>query len=113
MRIAGIIILFVCTLFAQAGPAPTAGSMDRDLMEVTVPKLEQMYAAHRYTVAQVVRWYIARIRRYDPVYGPVEYLNARAALARAARLDADFAAHPNLSRGLLWGVPIVIKENTS
>lgn len=113
MRIAGIIILFVCTLFAQAGPAPRAGSMDRDLMEVTVPQLEQMYAAHRYTVAQVVRWYIARIRRYDPVYGPVEYLNARAALARAARLDADFAAHPNLSRGLLWGVPIVIKENTS
>jgi Asp-tRNA(Asn)/Glu-tRNA(Gln) amidotransferase A subunit family amidase len=86
--------------------------MDRDLMEVTVPRLEQLYRNRTYTVTQVVNWYIARIRRYNPVYGPVEFLNTSNALALAGRLDAE--ATPGGGAGEpLWGVPIVIKENTS
>lgn len=88
--------------------------MDRDLLEITVPRLQQLYREHRYTVTQVVDWYIARIRRYNPVYGAIEKLDERGAHAVAARLDAELKAgsgpdpaHP------LWGVPIVIKENTS
>ncbi len=48
-------------LLATASPraqAPQQASMDRDLMEVTVPRLQQLYRDHKYTVTQVVTWYI-------------------------------------------------------
>ena len=86
--------------------------MDRDLMEVTVPQLQQLYGQHKYTVTQVVQWYIARIRRYNPVYGAIENLDEKGALAAAAREDAEMKDGA-AERGALWGVPIVIKENTS
>lgn len=88
--------------------------MDRDLIEVTVPHLETYYGEHRYTVSQVVRWYIARIRRYNGVYGALEDVDERGALETAAREDAELkAGAPASAKGALWGVPIVIKENTS
>ena len=85
--------------------------MDRDLLEVTVPKLERYYAEHKYTVTQVVRWHLARIHRYDGVYRAVEQVLERQALDTAAREDAE--AFRGGTRGPLWGVPIVIKANTS
>jgi amidase len=89
-------------------------AMDRDLFEVTVPRLEQFYREHRYTVTQVVNWHIARIRRYNGVYGPIEDLDARGALETAAREDAEMKSPGSTAEhGPLWGVPIVIKENTS
>lgn len=100
-------------LLAQTAPPDANASIDRDLMEVTVPRLEQFYVSHKYTVTQVVNWYIARIRRYNPVYGPVEFLNANEALALAAQLDAEPRPGGDPKRQPLWGVPIVIKENTS
>jgi Asp-tRNA(Asn)/Glu-tRNA(Gln) amidotransferase A subunit family amidase len=102
--------------FAQilsAQEAPTVAAMDQDLLETTVPQLQQFYREHRYTVTQVVSWYITRIRRYNGVYGAIEDLDVKGALATAARLDAE-AQSPGdpAQRGVLWGVPIVIKENT-
>jgi amidase len=104
-------LLIALPVLAPALPAQS--SLDRDLPEISVPQLERFYAGHTYSVTQVVQWYIARIRRYNPVYGAVEFLNSRQALDQAASLDAEAAANPNLARGPLWGVPIVIKENTS
>ncbi len=99
---------------AQPPPPAQQAAMDRDLMEVTIPRLEEMYRAHRYTVTEVVSWYIARIHRYNGVYGAIEDLDAKGALATAAREDADAAAgHSDFHPGPMWGVPIVIKENTS
>jgi amidase len=96
-----------------AAPGSTA-AMDRDLMEVTIPRLESYYREHRYTVTQVVRWYLGRIRRYNGVYGALEYVDEQGALAAAATEDAEArAAGANFKRGPMWGVPIVIKENTS
>ena len=46
---------------AQAQGA--ASALDRDLIEVTVPKLEAMYASKRHTVTDVTRWYLERIAR--------------------------------------------------
>ncbi|UWZ84496.1 amidase [Occallatibacter riparius] len=100
--------------FAQnprVAEAASGSDMDRDLLEVSVPQLEQFYSGHRYTVTQVVNWYIARIRRYNGVYGAIEDLDVKGALETAARLDSDGSSPAN--RGPLWGVPIVIKENTS
>ncbi len=91
-----------------------AQSIDRDLLEVTVPQLEQLYAAHRYTVTQVVQWYLARISRYDGIYGAVSAVDSAGALAAAAREDAEAArGGSGFQRGPMWGVPIVIKANTS
>jgi Asp-tRNA(Asn)/Glu-tRNA(Gln) amidotransferase A subunit family amidase len=82
--------------------------MDRDLMEVTVPQLQRYYAQRKYTVSQVVDWYLDRIARYNGVYRAVEQVFADDARATAAQEDADAAR-----RGPLWGIPIVIKANTS
>jgi Asp-tRNA(Asn)/Glu-tRNA(Gln) amidotransferase A subunit family amidase len=95
-------------------PLLPAQSIDRDLLEVTVPQLEQLYAAHRYTVTQVVQWYLARISRYDGIYGAVCAVATPGALAVAAREDTEAArGGARFQRGPMWGVPIVIKANTS
>jgi len=86
--------------------------IDRDLTEVTIPQLERYYETHRYTVAGVVNWYIARIEKYDGIYLAVESRDFKGALATAAREDEE-AKSGKLSRTPLWGVPIVIKANTS
>src|SRR5438270_1574763 len=105
-----------------AGPAAKNGShtamdrsaMDRDLMEVTIPRLEELYRSHKYTVTEVVQWYMARIAKYNGIYRAVQTLDAQAALATAAREDAEAkAGGSSFRRGPMWGVPIVIKANTS
>lgn len=96
-------------------PAPSRQlsrpELDEDLLEVTVPRLQQLYVTGKYTVTQVVQWHLDRIHRYNGIYRAVETLMEVDALRAAARADAH--AHPVGSRGALWGVPIVIKANTS
>jgi len=116
-RLAPLLVLSLCSAGLMAAPtakAPSAfrGEMERDLMEVTVPTLERLYAQRKYTVEQVVRWHLDRIHRYNGVYRPVETVMEQEALATAAREDAE-AANGTATRGPLWGVPIVIKANTS
>jgi Asp-tRNA(Asn)/Glu-tRNA(Gln) amidotransferase A subunit family amidase len=88
--------------------------MSRDLLEVTIPELEQMYRDHKYTVTQVVQWYLARIAQYNGIYRAVQTVDATGALATAAREDAEAGAGgSHYHRGPMWGVPIVSKANTS
>jgi Asp-tRNA(Asn)/Glu-tRNA(Gln) amidotransferase A subunit family amidase len=87
--------------------------MDRDLLEVTIPKLEKMYAAHKYTVTQVVQWHLARIAKYNGIYRAVQTVDAKGALATAAEEDAAAKKGGDFQRGPMWGVPIVLKANTS
>ena len=98
-------------LVSQAIAQPPANSeIDKDLFEVTIPQLENFYASHKYTVTQVVEWHLARIHKYNGIYRPVETVLEKEALAAAAKEDAeaDTSTH-----GPMWGVPIVIKANTS
>jgi amidase len=89
-------------------------AIDRDLLDVTVSQLHRLYADKTYTVTQVVQWHLARIDRYNGVYGAIETVLRREALADAAREDAERTNGDGArGRGLLWGVPIVIKANTS
>ncbi|HEY6338024.1 MAG TPA: amidase [Candidatus Sulfotelmatobacter sp.] len=105
--------------YAQTGDSatkkhPTQEAMDRDLLEVTVPRLEQLYSSHKYTVTEVVRWSLARIDKYNGIYRAVQNLDLTNALATAAREDAEAkAGGKDFVRGPLWGVPIVTKANTS
>ena len=88
--------------------------MNHDLMEVSIPQLEEFYRAHKYTVTDVVYWHLARLEKYNPIYRAVQNLDRPGALAMAARLDAQArAGGSNIVRGPLWGVPIVTKANTS
>ncbi len=89
-----------------------ASKMDQDLLEVTIPQLQRYYTEHRYTVTQVVQWHLARIHRYNGIYRAVETVMEKTALETAAHEDAEAAAG-RANRGVLWGVPMVIKANTS
>jgi amidase len=122
----GLLCLFVLLTILKTGwsyarsVAPsirtqaTQEIMDRDLLEVTVPRLEQLYRSHKYTVSDVVRWYLARIEKYNGIYRAVQTVDLKEALATAAREDAEAKARGSrFVRGPLWGVPIVIKANTS
>jgi amidase len=95
---------------SSASPQADREQMDRDLIEVTIPQLQRYYGEHKYTVAQVVDWYLARVRRYNGIYRSLEQVFDADARAAAAREDAQAGNEPH---GPLWGVPIVIKANTS
>ena len=95
-------------LIAAPSLAESPDRMNHDLLEVTVPQLEQMYRDHRYTVTQVVQWYMARIAKYNGIYRAVQNVDTAGALAAAAREDAETSP-----QGALWGVPVVTKANTS
>jgi amidase len=116
MRILSLLLLLSLPLSAQnispaSGPSDRS-TMDRDLMEVTVSRLQELYRQHRYTVVQVVQWHLDRITRYNGIYRAVQTVNAKSALAEAAREDEE-ASRPGFRPGPLWGVPIVTKANTS
>ncbi len=96
---------------AQIGQRDTGTAMDRDLLEVTIPQLESFYTSHKYSVTQVVEWYVARIQKYNGIYRDIQTLDLSGTRATAARQDA--ASSSAVARGPLWGVPIVIKANTS
>ena len=109
-----ILALGVFTAPAFAGSNTAQDAMSRDLLEVTVPQLEQMYRDHKYTVTQVVQWYMARIAKYNGIYRAVQNVDAAGALATAEREDVEAkAGGSSFQRGPLWGVPIVTKANTS
>lgn len=103
-----VVLAYATGCVASPGPA----AMDRDLIEVTVTKLQSFYKERRYTVTHVVQWHLDRIHRYDGIYRAVETLMESQALAAAAREDAD-AARGAGAHGALWGVPVIIKANTS
>lgn len=108
-----ILALLLLSLSAAAQQPTCSGApIDCDLMEVTIPQLQRFYTSHKYTVTQVVNWYASRIQKYNPNYRAVQTFDLQNALATAARQDAELKS-ANFHPGPLFGVPIVIKANTS
>jgi amidase len=117
-RVLVLVVVFVSGYTHAQAKVSSGGArqqaMDRDLLEVTIPKLEQLYHDRKYTVTEVTAWYISRIRKYNGIYRAVESIDEKGALATAAREDAEAkAGGAKFVRGPMWGVPIVIKANTS
>src|SRR6185436_20756679 len=112
-RLFALIACACVALGCHTAPTPAAGAPganpDSDLLDVSVTRLHQLYAEKKYTVTQVVQWHLDRIDRYNGVYGAIEEVFRDEALVDAKRQDADAQG----TRGALWGVPIVIKANTS
>jgi len=115
------VLLSALPLTAQSARQPqnhththtqSQGQIDHDLMEVTIARLHDLYRVHTYTVTQVVQWHLARIDRYNGIYRAVQTIDRKAAMATAAREDAE-ARSPGFHPGPLWGIPLVIKANTS
>ena len=116
-----VALSLLCALAVACGSPPppaatttvaTTSTIDADLLDVSVPQLQAFYAARTYTVTQVVQWHLARSAKYNGIYRAIETGLEQDALAVAARLDAD-AAGGAITRGPLWGVPVVVKANTS
>lgn len=99
---------------ATVSPQSTVSLIDRDLTEAGITKLRSLYGAGRYTVTQVTQWHLDRIARYDDIYKSFIHVDSAGALAAAAAADAARkAAGSRFDPGPLWGVPIVVKGNTS
>src|ERR1700688_4782667 len=115
MKMRALVSWFLLLLFtAPTFAADSQDAMSRDLLEVTVPQLEQMYRDHKYTVTQVVEWYMARIAKYNGIYRAVQNGDAAGALNTAAGEDTTARkGGSGFQRGAMWGVPILIKANTS
>ncbi|MEO8663378.1 MAG: amidase, partial [Bryobacteraceae bacterium] len=109
MRVYPLLTLAVLSFGCVKAPQ---NSIDHDLLETTIPQLQELYRSHKYSVTEVVRWHIARTEKYNGIYRAVQNLDQPGALATAARLDAD-AKNAGFKPGPLWGVPIVMKANTS
>src|SRR5205814_404435 len=87
-----VLAWFGAGCFAGQTVRHSQAAMDHDLMEVTIPQLEELYRAHEYTVTEVVQWYIARVTKYNGIYRAVQNLDTKGALATASREDAEAAA---------------------
>jgi amidase len=110
MRSALLFAALALSPLAIGNGAQASGSaIETDLNEVTIPRLESLYSSHKYTVTQVTRWYLDRIAHYNDVYNAFVRVDRDGALATAKAEDTA----ADSKRGALWGVPIVIKTNTS
>ena len=82
-----------------------------ELMEATVPQLQAALAAGTVTSMDLVTTYLARIEAYDqkgPALNAISVTNTKA-LVEAAKMDAERRA--GRSRGLLYGIPVIVKDN--
>jgi Asp-tRNA(Asn)/Glu-tRNA(Gln) amidotransferase A subunit family amidase len=79
-----------------------------DPFEKTIRELQDGMRRKEITSAELVRFYLDRIARYDPQVNAVLFLNPRA-LDDARALDAERLR--GRARGPLHGIPILLKDN--
>ena len=81
-----------------------------DLMDITIPELQQALEEGRVTSEELVQMYLDRIEAYDDSLDLNAIISINPdALETARELDAERAA--GNVRGPLHGVPIIIKDN--
>jgi hypothetical protein len=100
----------LCTGFVPDARAQ-APFQSFELMEATIPQLQAALAAGTITSKELVTAYLARIEAYDqrgPALNAISVLNGKA-LDEALAMDAERRA--GKTRGLLHGVPIIVKDN--
>ncbi len=83
--------------------------LDTQLLEATVPKMQQLMASGKLSATELVVYYLDRIQRYDiNKLNSVMELNPNA-LEIAQKLDAERKA--GQVRGGMHGIPVLIKGN--
>lgn len=115
-RVAAVLLAVCGGLALSPGTSPQASArpargLPFDIMEATIPELQDALAAGQVTSRDLVTLYLARIQAYDqqgPSLNAISAVNPTA-LAEADALDAERAARG--PRGPLHGIPIVVKDN--
>jgi amidase len=107
-RALALVFLVLCSnLF----PGARAQIPSFELMEATIPQLQAALTAGTITSKDLVTAYLARIDAYDqrgPALNAISIVNSKA-LDEAAAADAERRA--GKTRGLLHGIPIIVKDN--
>jgi amidase len=94
--------------FAHCAPAPQAPPEPFDVVEATIPQMQEAMAEGRVTSRQLVEQYLVRIGLYENDLNAAVAINTRA-LAEADARDRDRAE--GRARGPLHGIPIALKDN--
>jgi amidase len=87
-------------------PTPVLGGLNLD--EATIPEIQDAIRHGRFSYARLTRFYINRIARVDPLLRSVMTVNPDA--VDQAR-QADVRRRHHRSRGILDGVPVLLKDN--
>ena len=100
-----------CALMLSVWPALAGPAGAFEPANATLPQLRAALDAHEITSAQLVRFYLERIERFDKAgerINAILTLNPRA-LEQAQRHDAD--ERRGALRGPLDGIPFIVKDN--
>ncbi|MBX2913995.1 MAG: amidase [Cyclobacteriaceae bacterium] len=111
MKSARVLFLTIVVLLACEQPRQKTKPNHQYLEEITIPQLQVGYQKSTFTIEQVVKDYLQRIEDLDkngPALNSIIYINPRA-VEIARTLDAELQA--GKSRGLLHGIPVIIKDN--
>jgi len=112
IRFIALIGIVVASAVAACGnPSGTVPVPSFDVLEQSIPKLQDAMASGRVTSRELVEQYLARIEAYDQ-QGPA--LNAMISLNNLALNEADALDQERTEtgpRGPLHGIPVVIKDN--
>ncbi|SVC34922.1 uncharacterized protein METZ01_LOCUS287776, partial [marine metagenome] len=104
-------ILVTISVAACGNPSGTVPVWSLDVLEQSIPELQDAMASGRVTSRELVEQYLARIEAYDQ-QGPA--LNAMISLNNLALNEADVLDRERTEtgpRGPLHGIPVVIKDN--
>jgi amidase len=109
-RLQILTLLVVAAANGAAGAESSRRDRPRtfDLVETTIPEIQEALRTHRINSKQLVRQYLERIRAYEGTLNAVIVLNPDA-IEEAHRLDVERAK--GHVRGPLHGIPIALKDN--
>ncbi|RLM86951.1 hypothetical protein C2845_PM04G24460 [Panicum miliaceum] len=100
----------VAAVMGAALAAAAAGSGQFEFQEATVDAIQLGFRSGSLTSTALVRFYLDRIARLNPLLRAVIEVNPDA-LGQAARADAERAASGGRRAAGLHGVPVLLKDN--
>ena len=108
-----LVLILTVAVCAHPAPAqqPPAAANSLQLVEASVPELQQALRTRLITSEQLVQMYLNRIAAYDkvgPLLNAFIHLNANA-LEEARARDRDRSR--GLAHGPLFGIPVLLKDN--
>ncbi len=112
-----LVLFFLATNLISCNPKNTSEESSDAIIsinvhdEITVNEIHEAYSNGEYTVVELTQFYLNRINKIDksgPNLNAVLTINPDA-LAIAQQLDIDLKN--NTSKGALFGIPVILKDN--
>lgn len=106
-----LLFLLLIALISLSCAPSTSKYEELNLEEITIKELQENYSNGTYTISDIVEAYLQRIEDIDnngPAINSIIQVNPDA-MAIAQQLDEELTA--GNSRGLLHGVPVILKDN--